>query len=263
VPIDRDRERAKRRYAKRQATLQARAARARRNQQIVGAVVAVLVVAGGVFLMTRLGDDDPGTAAAGSSGASSTATTPGATDAPTSSAKTYASPPPSSLAAGATWDAKVAMSAGDVSLELYGQKAPQTVSSFVFLSREKFYDGTRCHRLTTQGIYVLQCGDPTGTGSGGPGYQYGVENAPKDGAYPAGTLAMARSSDPGSNGSQFFIVYKDSTLPTDGGGYSIFGKVTQGLDVLQAIAAKGTADGGGDGPPKETVTIKGITVEQQ
>jgi peptidyl-prolyl cis-trans isomerase B (cyclophilin B) len=258
VPIDRDRERAKRRYAKRQATLQARAARARRNQQIVGAVVAVLVVAGGVFLMTRLGDDDPGTAAAGSSGASSTATTPGATDAPTSSAKTYASPPPSSLAAGATWDAKVAMSAGDVSLELYGQKAPQTVSSFVFLSREKFYDGTRCHRLTTQGIYVLQCGDPTGTGSGGPGYQYGVENAPKDGAYPAGTLAMARSSDPGSNGSQFFIVYKDSTLAP---GYTVFGSITKGLPAIDKVAAGGAEGTTGDGKPKLPVKLTKVLVQ--
>ena len=102
-------------------------------------------------------------------------------------------------------------------MELYGDKAPQTVSSFIFLSKDGFYDDTSCHRLTTSGIYVLQCGDPTGTGSGGPGYQYGIENAPKDGKYPAGTLAMARGEDPNTNGSQFFMVYKDTDAAHDDG----------------------------------------------
>ncbi|KQX66735.1 peptidylprolyl isomerase [Angustibacter sp. Root456] len=264
MPIDRDRERAKRRYAKRQAALQARAARQRRNQQVFGAVVAVLVVAAGAYLLTRLtgGDGSPATATSPSPSASASAS---ASSTPTStrSAQSFPSPPPSSLAAGAQWTAKLATSAGDITLQLDGKKAPQTVSSFVFLSQKNFYDDTTCHRLTTQGIYVLQCGDPTGTGTGGPGYQYGIENAPSDGHYPAGTVAMARSSDPNSNGSQFFLVYKDTTLPTEGGGYTIFGKVTQGLDVLQQIAAKGTADGSGDGAPKQTVTINSIKVAKQ
>ncbi len=265
MPIDRDRERAKRRYAKRQASLQARAARTRRNQQVFGAVVAVLVVAAGVYLMAKLTGGDGTTTPASASSASTTPGTasPSASATPTRSVQSFPSPPPSSLAAGATWTAKVATSAGDITLSLDGKKAPQTVSSFVFLSGKKFYDDTTCHRLTTQGIYVLQCGDPTGTGSGGPGYQYGVENAPADGSYPAGTVAMARTSDPNSNGSQFFLVYKDTKLPTTGGGYSIFGRVTQGLDVLQQIAAKGTADGGGDGAPKQPVTITSIRVAKQ
>jgi peptidyl-prolyl cis-trans isomerase B (cyclophilin B) len=261
VPIDRDRERAKRRYSKRQAKLQARAARRRRGQQVLGAVVAVLVVAVGVYLMTKLTGST--TAPAASPSASSTAGTPSSSATPTRSVQSYPSAPPSSLAAGATWQAQLATSAGDLTLALDGKKAPQTVSSFVFLSGKKFYDGTSCHRLTTEGIYVLQCGDPTGTGSGGPGYQYGIENAPADGEYPAGTVAMARTSDPNSNGSQFFLVYKDSKLPTDGGGYTIFGTVTKGLDVLQRVAAQGTSDGSGDGSPKQPVTIETIRVAKQ
>ena len=83
------------------------------------------------------------------------------------------------------------------------------MASFVALAKSGYWADSPCHRLTTSGIYVLQCGDPTGTGTG-PGYAFGVENAPKDGAYPAGTLAMARTSDPNSNGGQFFIVYKDT-----------------------------------------------------
>jgi peptidyl-prolyl cis-trans isomerase B (cyclophilin B) len=261
VPIDRDRERAKRRYSKRQAKLQARATRRRRGQQVLGAVVAVLVVAVGVYLMTKLTGST--TAPAASPSASSTAGTPSSSATPTRSVQSYPSAPPSSLAAGATWQAQLATSAGDLTLALDGKKAPQTVSSFVFLSGKKFYDGTSCHRLTTEGIYVLQCGDPTGTGSGGPGYQYGIENAPADGEYPAGTVAMARTSDPNSNGSQFFLVYKDSKLPTDGGGYTIFGTVTKGLDVLQRVAAQGTSDGSGDGSPKQPVTIEKIRVAKQ
>jgi peptidyl-prolyl cis-trans isomerase B (cyclophilin B) len=265
VPIERDRERAKRRYAKRQKRLAERAAAKRRNQQVIGAVVAVLLVAGGVVLLTHLLPDSSKSAASGatSSPSANASATASSTPGPTKSAKQYASVPPKTLAQGATWKATMATSAGDITLELYGDKAPQTVSSFIFLSKDKYYDDTSCHRLTTQGIYVLQCGDPTGTGSGGPGYQYGLENTPKDGKYPAGTLAMARGNDPGSNGSQFFMVYKDTSLPTDGGGYSIFGKVTSGLDVLQQVAAKGTTNGTGDGPPAQPVTIKSITLEKQ
>ena len=98
-------------------------------------------------------------------------------------------------------------------MELDGTKAPQTVASFLGLARSGYWNDSPCHRLVTSGIFVLQCGDPTGTGSGGPGYGFGVENAPKDDQFPAGTLAMARTSDPNSNGGQFFIVYKQTELP--------------------------------------------------
>jgi peptidyl-prolyl cis-trans isomerase B (cyclophilin B) len=271
VPIDRDRERAKRRHVRRQAALQARAQRSRRNQQVVGAVLAVLVVVGGVFLLNRqLNESSSGGSAAAGAG-STTSPSPSSTPdtatgssspTPTKSAKQYAKAPARTLAQGRTWDATVRTNRGTLSLELYGDKAPQTVSSFIFLSRDKYYDGTSCHRITLGApLQVLQCGDPTGSGSGGPGYSYGIENAPKNGQYPAGTLAMARTQDPNSNGSQFFITYADSTLPTEGGGYSIFGRVTKGLDVLTSVAKEGTASGESDGAPKNPVTITSITVE--
>jgi peptidyl-prolyl cis-trans isomerase B (cyclophilin B) len=101
---------------------------------------------------------------------------------------------------------------------------------------------------------VLQCGDPTGTGSGGPGYQFSVENAPADGRYPAGTLAMARATSPDSNGSQFFLTYADSTIPSPDG-YTVFGHVTAGLDLLRRIGQAGVDP---DNPPRPRVPV-GIT----
>ncbi|HET8616737.1 MAG TPA: peptidylprolyl isomerase [Actinomycetales bacterium] len=275
MPIDRDRERAKRRYARRQKAEAAHAASRRRHQQILGAVIAVLVVAAGVFGITRLADDSSSqvevtTTPSPTTGATSSATAPssgasvaGCTTAPPppSSPQTFSSPPPTSVAQGKVWHAVLATNCGDIELELFGDKAPQTVSSFVFLARKGFYDDTPCHRLTTGGsLQVLQCGDPTGTGTGGPGYHYGVENVPADGAYPAGTLAMARAQSTDSNGSQFFITYGDSTLPTDGGGYTVFGKVTKGLDILTNIAHGGTANGSSDGAPAQPISIETITV---
>jgi peptidyl-prolyl cis-trans isomerase B (cyclophilin B) len=134
------------------------------------------------------------------------------------------------------------------------------VASFSFLAQEGFFDGTPCHRLTTSGIYVLQCGDPTGTGTGGPGYSIPLENAPADETYPAGTLAMARSAEPDSGGSQFFVVYEDTRLPAPG--YTVFGRVTSGLDLLEDLAAAGAddANGPGDGAPNQEIGIAGVSV---
>ena len=161
----------------------------------------------------------------------------------------------------ATLSATVETTCGDIVLELAAADAPQTVASFEFLAGEGYWDDSPCHRLTTQGIFVLQCGDPTGTGSGNPGYGYGIENAPPDGLYPPGTLAMARTSDPNSNGGQFFIVYEDTQLPTDGGGYSIFGRVTEGMEIVEGIAAAGAQGGASDGPPAQPVSILSVEVE--
>jgi peptidyl-prolyl cis-trans isomerase B (cyclophilin B) len=270
-PNARDRARAKRRYAKRQANLARRAQARRTRQQVSAAVVGVVLVVGGVFGVSKL-TGGGSTPKAASPGASSTATgtptspAPGST-CPTVKATTVAkpqqftAPPPKTLAAGRTWTATVATSCGDMTFTLDGAKAPQTVASFVFLARQHFFDKTTCHRLTTSGLYVLQCGDPTASGNGGPGYGYGIENAPANGAYPAGTIAMARTSDPKSNGSQFFLVYKDSTLPTDGGGYSIFGTVSSGLDVLDKVAAGGVEGGGQDGKPARPLNITSVTVK--
>ena len=268
MPNSRERERAKRRYVKRQASQSARAARRRRNQQIIGAVVTVLVVFGGVLALSTTVGGRKTTAGAG---AAPTRTSPATKDAsnpcPTPTSAPAAKPlsfkavPPKALAEGKVWDAKVVTSCGTIGLELYGDKAPQTVSSFIFLSRKGFYAGSPCHRVTTsESLKVLQCGDPTGQGTGGPGYTYSVENAPADGAYPAGTLAMARGQALDSNGSQFFLTHGDSTLPTEGGGYTVFGKVTSGLDVLTKVAVGGATNGKPDGPPARAISIESITV---
>ncbi|WP_228561741.1 peptidylprolyl isomerase [Catenulispora rubra] len=148
-------------------------------------------------------------------------------------------------------------SEGDIVIALNAAKAPHTVNSFNFLAAQKFYNGSRCHRLTTQQIYVLQCGDPTGTGTGGPGYQFPDENL-AGATYPAGTAAMANAG-PGTNGSQFFLVYKDTTLLPS---YTPFGTITSGLDVVAKIAAGGEDDsnGAGDGRPKINVVLNSVTV---
>ena len=136
--------------------------------------------------------------------------------------------------------------------------AQETVASEAFLANSGFYDNTSCHRLTTEGIYVLQCGDPAGDGSGGPGYSVADENLPQEGTvnYPAGTIAMANAG-PGTSGSQFFIVYADTSLPA---GYSIWGTVTSGLGIVQDLASVGVEGGLTDGPPAQPVFINTATV---
>ncbi len=147
-------------------------------------------------------------------------------------------------------------SAGDIPLTLDGERTPCTVESFVSLAQQQYFSNTECHRLTTAGIYVLQCGDPTGTGRGGPGYRFDDE---LDGTetYPAGTVAMANAG-PGTNGSQFFLVYEDTQLDPN---YTVFGTMSpEGLAVVQSIAAGGVAGGARDGAPANPVTITGVTV---
>lgn len=153
----------------------------------------------------------------------------------------------------------LATNCGDIVVAL-DPAAPATVASAVFLTEQGFYDNTKCHRLTTDGIFVLQCGDPAGDGTGGPGYTVPDENLPAAGEanYPAGTVAMANAG-PGTAGSQFFIVYQDTTLPGD---YTIWGTVTSGLDIVQEIASVGVEDGGVDGPPRQPVAIESATVQQ-
>jgi peptidyl-prolyl cis-trans isomerase B (cyclophilin B) len=154
---------------------------------------------------------------------------------------------------------------GPMKLTLDRASAPCTVESFVSLVSQKYYDNTPCHRLVTSGIYVLQCGDPTGTGSGGPGYTVPDEATGKE-TYPAGTVAMARTASPNSGGSQFFIVYKDSPSLAQNLGaqqYTVFGNVTSGLPVVTKIAAAGSdnSNGTGDGAPKLKTTITSMTAK--
>ena len=164
--------------------------------------------------------------------------------------------PPRTVDASGTRTANVNTDLGDIEFTMDAAKTPCTVASFTWLGSKRFLDGTHCHRLTTAGIFVLQCGDPTGTGSGRPGYTIPDEDL--DGAtYPAGTVAMANTGFPHSGGSQFFLVYQDTQLdPT----YTPFGRITTGLDVLRSIATQGVKGGGADGEPVAAVTIDSFRV---
>lgn len=164
---------------------------------------------------------------------------------------------------GTVHHAVIHTSCGDIEVELLGDVAPVTVASFDFLAAEGYWEGSPCHRLTTAGIFVLQCGDPSGTGRGGPGYTFGIENAPEDGRYPRGTIAMARTEDPNSNGGQFFIVFDDTELPVKGGGYTIFGKVTSGMDIIDRIAEEGVDGGGADGLPVQPISILSVEITEE
>jgi peptidyl-prolyl cis-trans isomerase B (cyclophilin B) len=145
---------------------------------------------------------------------------------------------------------------GTVKFDLLTDKAPCTVGSFRSLANAGFYNDTPCHRLVVQpGFGVLQCGDPSGTGSGGPGYTFKDENL-AGATYPKGTVAMANSG-PNTNGSQFFLVFTDTQLPPS---YTPFGKITSGLDVLTKVAAGGVNGSGGDGAPKLPVQLQKVTV---
>ncbi|YAL81827.1 peptidylprolyl isomerase [Dermacoccaceae bacterium W4C1] len=211
------------------------------------------------------GDSSPG-GTASSPASPSTSAAGACQDAPAApgSASSYASAPATASVAGKTVVATVKTNCGDIVMELDGAKAPQTVASFEFLAKQGYWKDSPCHRLTAGGsLNVLQCGDPTGTGSGDPGYGYGIENAPADGQYPAGSVAMARTSDPDSNGGQFFIVYADSEIDPSTGGYSIFGKVTSGMDLLKKIAAKGVSGGGMDGAPAQPISILSVSVTEK
>lgn len=165
-----------------------------------------------------------------------------------------------------TWTGVMTINEGiELQYELDGLAAPQAVASFVSLVEGGFYEGLSCHRLTTDGIFVLQCGDPNGDGSGGPDYRFGpIENPPLDDVYSTGVIAMARQGGDGSSmGSQFFIVYDESTIPSDAaGGYTVMGRVTSGLDALITDVVEAGVDGGGaDGPPAIATVLTGITIQ--
>jgi peptidyl-prolyl cis-trans isomerase B (cyclophilin B) len=242
---------------------------------VVAAVVVVLVIVVALVLAQVLsGGDEPaassaeassssGSSAGESAGESSDATPAGGVcEAPPplpQSTKQYDEVPEAAAAQDARWTAHVLTTCGEITLELYGDKAPQTVASFLFLAEEGYWDDSPCHRLVTSVIFVLQCGDPTGTGTGDPGYGFGVENAPKDDVYPRGALAMARTPDPNTNGGQFFIVYEKFTLP-DPNGYSIFGRVTHGMSIVDRVAAAGNAADGV--APAQQSSILDVKVER-
>lgn len=151
-----------------------------------------------------------------------------------------------------------ATNCGDITIEAYGASAPIAVTTMLSLARNGFFNETLCHRLTTNESYLLHCGDPTATGMGQLSFEYDNENLPKsiENNYPAGTVGIWNSEEI-SNGSQFFIVYEDSSLPPS---YTIWGKVTKGLDIVRAIAKDGVVNGKSDGSPKRKIAIERVKV---
>lgn len=171
-------------------------------------------------------------------------------------AATEVDAPPATATQTGEVSATITTSAGDVPITLDADAAPCTVNSFVSLAEQDYFTDTPCHRLTTAGIFVLQCGDPTGTGTGGPGYSFPDELTGEE-TYGPGTLAMANAG-PDTNGSQFFMVFDDSPLDP---AYTVFGSISEeGLAVVQEVADAGAEGGAPDGPPAEPVEITGVTI---
>jgi len=278
VASTKDRQRAleRARYERVQAKIAKQQLKARQRKRIaIALVIAVVLVGGGVGTAIALNTGNKATPAASSSASASASASPsstaekiGYTKSGTAS-KDVGIPTYSATAAAKPYTATIHTNRGDIVFTALTTKAPYTTFSFEYLAGKKYFDSTKCHRLVNSGIFVLQCGDPTGTGSGGPGYAFQDENLNYFGAatsagtvtYKAGTVAMANSGA-GTNGSQFFLVYKDSPLAPS---YTPFGTITKGLDVLQAIAAQGngTTDATtGNTPPKNPVNVTSVTVSQ-
>jgi peptidyl-prolyl cis-trans isomerase B (cyclophilin B) len=292
VPTNEQRRATAKRKLERQLERRAEKARKRRIYTIVGSAAAAIVVVAAVVatvVVTNRGSDSQNAAA------TTTPTTSSADAAPAAAGTlpAFAAPaglgdncqyPPAEQASKpnkpprtgkvptdpAQISASMSTTQGNIGLQLDNGKSPCTVNSFASLAQQGYFDDTPCHRLTTSpDLSVLQCGDPTGQGTGGPGYQFANEyptnqfqpddpklNEPV--VYPRGTLAMANAG-PGTNGSQFFLVYKDSKLPPN---YTVFGTIDEtGLATLDKIGAAGVAGGGEDGKPATDVNVKSILLD--
>ena len=271
---ERQRKLARERYARQQARRAQHVHRWRLISVIAAACCAVLLLGGAAYLTFGTGGSKPAAAATPSPTASPTAApTPTPTPTPSlavepashctytasgTAARKVGVPPAKPAFKAAKYQATIKTNRGTIVLDLLNHEATCTVNSFIYLAAKHYFNNSPCHRLTTAGIYVLQCGDPTGTGSGGPGYKFANENL-TGAKYTAGTVAMANAG-PGTNGSQFFLVYRNSlTLPAS---YTPFGKIVSGLGIIQNVARAGTdnSNGNGDGHPKEKVTIESVTI---
>ena len=294
MPTNEQRRATAKRKLERQLERRAAKERKRRIYTIVGSSVAALVVIGAIVATVVVTNRDSGSQTASAATSTPTSATSAASSAP-GQLPAFAAPanlgancqyPPSTGEKASKQNnpprtgkvptdppqvsASMTTNQGNIGLQLDNAKSPCTVNSFASLAQQGFFNDTPCHRLTTsEGLAVLQCGDPTGQGTGGPGYQFDNEYPtnqfqPDDPklqepvVYPRGTLAMANAG-PGTNGSQFFLVYKDSHLPPN---YTVFGTIDQtGLATLDKIAAAGTADGSQDGKPKDDVQVKSILLD--
>jgi peptidyl-prolyl cis-trans isomerase B (cyclophilin B) len=292
VPSNEQRRQAAKRKLERQLARRAERARRRRRMAVLFSVIGVVIVAAGlvtIFTVAHHSSSSTAAPANGSSPSSSAAAPAQTTHGACKYTSTPSQPAPQGKDVGLPTDPAqtpktgtvsldLKTSQGDIPLTLDRAEAPCTVQSMEFLAQKKFFDNTPCHRLTsTDGLKVLQCGDPTGSGSGGPGFTIPDEKpktlkaAPASAGqgadvYPRGTLAMANTGQPNSGGSQFFLVYGDSYLPPD---YTVFGTISAtGLSTIDKIAAGGITPGQNpetgaadptDGKPKLNVTITTAT----
>jgi cyclophilin family peptidyl-prolyl cis-trans isomerase len=230
------------RAARQAAVLRARRRRSRRNRVIVAGFLGLVLVLGIATLV--------------SGGSKSTEDRCPKPDGSSPRTTRFTAPPPLCIDAARTYVAEMNTSKGNITIALDPKRAPTTVNNFVVLARYHFYDGLTFHRIVPN--FVIQGGDPQGTGGGGPGYTFGDE-LPEPGQYRIGSVAMANSG-PNTNGSQFFIVSGDTGVNLEPK-YSLFGQVTAGLDVVKAIEALGNP-GDQTGRPRETVTIHSVTIKE-
>lgn len=263
----RKRQLAREKFLRQQQRRTAARRKARVRNSVIASVLGVILV-GSLALYTSgvMKDDDKASASAQTTpSAAPTSKAPDPCDKPAAGkvgTQTWKKEPALSIDKSAKYTLDLATTCGKIDIALKASAAPHTVNSFDFLANKGFFDHTKCHRLTTNGIYVLQCGDPTGSGSGGPGYTIPDENLKdkslKSNVYPAGTVAMANTGQAHTGGSQFFLVYQDSQLPPS---YTPFGTISEsGMKVLKKIAAAGESTGAGDGAPNATVVINKATV---
>jgi peptidyl-prolyl cis-trans isomerase B (cyclophilin B) len=275
VPSNKQRRQAAQRRLQRQLERRAELARKRRRNVLIGVTAAaVVLVVGGVLLLIGTGGDGTDPAAAEPTPSSPAAPTPGVVDGsdgtcdwtptpadPTANPNLQADTgtPPAEVTPTGTTEVDITTNVGPIGLTLDNANAPCAVASMVYLGGQGYFDDTVCHRETdSEGLKVLQCGDPSGTGTGGPAYEFPTQVA-GDETYPRGTVAMANSGQ-GFDGSQFFLVYGDSQLPPD---YTVLGTIDEaGLATLDAIAANGNdgSNGPGDGAPTQEVRIQSLTV---
>jgi peptidyl-prolyl cis-trans isomerase B (cyclophilin B) len=240
----------------------------RRRQRILVTVLALAVGVGGLGVAgyALIGSNPTKKKPAASASSPTPSTTPagiacGATapkSAATEKRPTYKTAPKMTISSKKTYTATMKTSCGTIVIQLDQKVAPRTVNSFVFLARKNFFDGLIFHRIHKD--FVIQGGDPTGTGSGGPGYST-IDAPPKDAKYTVGVVAMAKSGDEkaGTSGSQFFIVIgQDADLPAD---YAVIGKVVKGQEVAEKIGALPIKDGASDGPPTQTVYMEKVTIK--
>jgi peptidyl-prolyl cis-trans isomerase B (cyclophilin B) len=222
----------------------------RRRDNLIAAIGFVVVVAIAALTQIFYFTAGPGTPA----------------PAPSASAAPQSLVPDPSVAENRQWTGELVLGDIPLGVTLDGAAAPQAVAAFVTGIRDGYYQDKTCHRLAvSETAGLVQCGSVDGTGGSDPEWVFGpIENAPENGVYPAGTIAMARAADDaGSNGRQFFIVFDDTTIPADSaGGYTVLGTVTSGLDRFVAeVASAGTADGSPDGPPAVATSITAASIQ--